>query len=132
LIQLFLLFFNSSTNRAKISEVAHSLLPLFPKADLTLLMRSLWFGIRSELALECLIPIVLFLSSSPKATQWILHALASHNSKTVGNLVISNYLDGTIRRRVFGNFISHNKLFLAIRTLPFYSPDSIAGGIYAG
>jgi hypothetical protein len=113
LISMFLLFFNSSENRVRICEVTHNLLPLFPKADLTFLTRWLWFGIRSELPLECLIPIVLSMSS-PKTTRWILHALAAPNSKKVGNLVINNYLDGTICWRVFGNFISHKKLFLVV------------------
>jgi hypothetical protein len=143
LAPIFLQFINSSSDHCKLATVMDNLFSLSVNFEtLTVLLRSIWGGVTSELAVRLLVPNVLASSLPIAIVQRTLHMLSARHESLLGSLVVNNYLDGTIRRRVFGYSLNPERLFAGIRTLPFDSPIligrdfsrlvfcSIVGGIH--
>lgn len=122
LLPLFVMFMNECTDKSAICTVGSKLVSLCSNSEaLRVLERQFWLEIESPAVLESLVPIVIASELPSEASRRIVQSLCLHNPEELGRLVVSHYLDGTVRRRSFDEWISSNQVFSVIRTLPFHA-----------
>jgi hypothetical protein len=73
--------------------------------------------------------MVISSSMSPQILRRVLHGLGTSNAAFTGSLVLNRCLDGTLRRKCFGNFVSVDRVLAAIPTLPWNSPEFVSGSV---
>ena len=123
LLPLFVRFMNGSEDRLAITTVASYLLTLCRSEESVMMLeRFCWLEIKAPIVLECLVPLVIASDISRPVAKRILQALCNHNPGVLGNVVVSHYLDGTVRRKPFDDHLSRNQVFNVIPTLPFHAP----------
>ena len=126
LLPLFVKFMNESRNKSSISAAGSKIIGLCGNDEtLMVLERQFWLEIESPVALECLVPLVIVADLPAHASRRILQSLCLKNSAVLGRLVVSHYLDGTVRRRRFDKWISERQVFSVCRMLPFHAPEFV-------
>jgi hypothetical protein len=127
LLPLFVMFMNKTEDKGSIAIVGARLLRFSNTLHgLGILERIFWPNITSQFALTCLIPIVITSPFSNAIIRRTLHSVHDQHASFLASLIVDKYLDGAIRRRQYGNYLSSDKVFAVIPTLPFNSPKFVS------
>jgi hypothetical protein len=130
LAPLFARCLESSGDRETIALLCSSFAALsVDHKSLSVLERNVWPVVTSEVAQEIVFPILASSALSPLIIARLLVVLAWRNPGALGALVVSRFLDGTVRRRSFSPVLTAGKMFELIRTIPFERPEFVAADL---
>ena len=122
LLPMFVMFLNGSEDRFAITTVGKELLSLCKtKKSVMILERCCWLEIKSQVVLECLVPLVIASDLPRTVVKRILQTFCHHNQAVLGNVIVTRCLDGAVRRKQFDERLSRPQIFAVIPTLPFHA-----------
>jgi hypothetical protein len=131
LLPFFVTFMNQATERSAIAMVGWKLFSLANNKLHVLLLseRFFWNKIKSRVAIECLVPMVMASDVNSLILRRTLRAIQAQN--VLGDFVVNHCLDGCVRRHSFGGYLPIGKIFNSIVTLPFKSPNFVSTNLPA-